>query len=279
MQGTFANTPALMIVPLLALLLMLTEWLYIRLALHDYDAYDVRETAGSLMIAIGNILLRPLTAIIGAIPLYHANKYRILDAPERSLASFCVLFVLVDLIGYWYHRMSHRIRFLWATHAVHHSTTKLNLTAAVRNGGARVLSGAVFFYLPLTLIGFHPLATAGIIQLNLLYQFLLHTHLSLRLGPLEWVLNTPSHHRVHHATNDECLNKNFGGVLILWDRMFGTFAEGPKEEPLRYGLLHSLPSQGPIVVYFYEWARLLSDTRRANSFWTRLKVLCSAPVS
>ena len=188
-----------------------------------------------------------------------------------------ILFVLVDLAEYWFHRAAHRVRFMWASHSVHHSTTRFNLTAAVRLPWTGALSGAVFFFLPLTLIGFHPLAMIGMLFLNLLYQFFLHTEHAPRLGPLEWVLNTPTHHRVHHAANASCLDKNFGGVFIIWDRLFGTFAQAPKDETLRFGLVHPLPSQNLLTVNFHEWRKLMQDTWQARGLKARLRVLVGAP--
>jgi sterol desaturase/sphingolipid hydroxylase (fatty acid hydroxylase superfamily) len=117
----------------------------------------------------------------------------------------------------------------------------------------------------------------AIALLNLIYQFFLHTEQAPRLGPLEWVLNTPAHHRVHHASNEHCLDKNFGGVFIIWDRLFGTFAEAPRDETLRFGLVSPLPSQGLLTVNFYEWRKLLRDTWRARGLKARLRVLVGAP--
>jgi sterol desaturase/sphingolipid hydroxylase (fatty acid hydroxylase superfamily) len=115
------------------------------------------------------------------------------------------------------------------------------------------------------------------VVLNLFYQFFLHTEHAPRLGALEWVFNTPSHHRVHHASNTACLDKNFAGVFILWDRLFGTFAAAPKDEQLRYGLTTPLPSQNPLTVNFFEWRRLLRDVRQAQGARRRLKVLLGTP--
>jgi sterol desaturase/sphingolipid hydroxylase (fatty acid hydroxylase superfamily) len=185
--------------------------------------------------------------------------------------------VLVDFVEYWFHRAAHSVRFMWASHAVHHSTTRFNLTAAVRLPWTGALSGAVFFFLPLALLGFHPLAMTGMALLNLLYQFFLHTEQAPRLGPLEWLLNTPAHHRVHHASNASCLDKNFGGVFIIWDRLFGTFAQAPKDERLRFGLVSPLPSQNPLTVNFHEWRKLMRDTWRARGLKARLRALVGAP--
>jgi sterol desaturase/sphingolipid hydroxylase (fatty acid hydroxylase superfamily) len=269
--------PMLKLIPLLTFGLMLIEWLYVRLALHDVDSHDLRETTSSIVTALGNHLIRPFASLLVAIPLYAAYQIRLFDIPSTSIVALIALFVLVDFADYWFHRAAHRVRIMWATHAVHHSATRFNLTAAIRLGWTGPLSGAAFFFMPLTLLGFHPLAVLAMATLNLLYQFFLHTEHAPRLGPLEWVLNTPAHHRVHHASNVACLDKNFAGVFILWDRLFGTFAEAPKDEPLRFGLVAPLPSQQLLTVNFHEWRRLLADAWRAESLKARVKVLIGAP--
>jgi sterol desaturase/sphingolipid hydroxylase (fatty acid hydroxylase superfamily) len=272
-----AQYPALRIIPLLAFGTMLAEWLYIRLALQDAGSHDLKETATSIATAIGNQLMRPVAALLVALPLYVAYQFRLFDIPSTSVAALIVLFVLVDFVEYWFHRTAHRVRLLWATHAVHHSATSFNLTAAVRIGWTSPLSGVAFFFLPLAFVGFHPLAIMAMLVLNLFYQFFLHTEHAPRLGALEWVLNTPTHHRVHHAANTACLDKNFAGVFIVWDRLFGTFAAAPNGEQLRYGLTPPPPSQNPLTVSFFEWRRLLRDVRQARGLRRRLKVLFGAP--
>ncbi|MGA7485901.1 MAG: sterol desaturase family protein [Xanthobacteraceae bacterium] len=272
-----AQYPALRLIPLLTFATMLAEWLYIRIALHDVDSHDLEEAAASIATAIGNQLMRPAASLLVALPLYLAYQFRLFDIPSTSVVALVVLFVLVDFADYWFHRAAHRVRILWATHAVHHSTTSFNLTAAVRLGWTGPLSGAVVFFLPLALVGFHPFAIMATIVLNLLYQFFLHTEHAPRLGALEWVLNTPTHHRVHHAANAACLDKNFAGVFIVWDRLFGTFAAAPSGEKLRFGLLAPLPSQNPLTVNFFEWRRLLRDLRRAEGTKRRLRILFGAP--
>ena len=276
MTAAAANTRPLQFILLLTFGLMLVEWLYVRLALHDRDSHDLKETTTSIVTAIGNQFIRPATSFLIAFPLYFAYQHRLFEIPT-TIVTLVILFVLVDFAEYWFHRAAHSVRFMWASHAVHHSSTRFNLTAAVRLPWTGALSGAVFFFVPLTLIGFHPLGVTGMALLNLVYQFFLHTEHASRLGPLEWVLNTPAHHRVHHASNEHCLDKNFGGVFIIWDRLFGTFAEAPRDEKLRFGLVSPLPSQGLLTVNFHEWRKLLLDTRRARGLMARLRVLISAP--
>jgi sterol desaturase/sphingolipid hydroxylase (fatty acid hydroxylase superfamily) len=272
-----AQYPALRLIPLLTFGMMLAEWLYLRLALHDAGSHDLKETAASIATALGNQLVRPAAAVLAAFPLFATYQFRLFDLPSSGFAALVVLFVLVDFTAYWFHRAAHRVRLLWATHAVHHSATAFNLTAAVRLGWTGPLSGTVLFFLPLALIGFHPLAIMAMLVLNLLYQFFLHAAYAPRLGPLEWLLNTPTHHRVHHAANASCLDKNFGGVFIIWDRMFGTFAAAPPDETLQFGLDAPLPSQNLLTVNFFEWRRLLWDMRQVQGLKQRLRILFGAP--
>jgi sterol desaturase/sphingolipid hydroxylase (fatty acid hydroxylase superfamily) len=132
---------------------------------------------------------------------------------------------------------------------------------------------------PLAWIGFHPLAIVGMLGANLAYQFFIHTELAPRLGPLEWVLNTPTHHCVHHASNEACLDKNYGGVLIIFDRLFGTFAEAPKDEKLHYGLVGGAPILNPIRIALGEWGAMFRDFRRASSLREKQRVLFAPPGS
>jgi sterol desaturase/sphingolipid hydroxylase (fatty acid hydroxylase superfamily) len=166
---------------------------------------------------------------------------------------------------------------MWATHAVHHSATRLNLTAAIRLGWTGALSGSALFFVPLIWLGFHPVALGAMLGLNLAYQLFIHTELIGRLGPLEWVLNTPEHHRVHHASNAACLDRNYGGVLIIYDRLFGTLAAPPKDEALRYGLVHPVESHNPVRIALGEWFSMLKEAWQAGSWRRRLQLLFGAP--
>ncbi|MDX2287311.1 MAG: sterol desaturase family protein [Hyphomicrobiaceae bacterium] len=243
--------------------LMVLEYAASRLA--HLETHDAKETAASFVIAIGNRIVRTLEAGLVAAPFFLAYQYRLFDVDLDSPLAWVALFLLVEFVYYWHHRASHTVRWLWATHSVHHSPTRLNLTAGIRLGWTAGISGHFLFYVPLALIGFHPLAIAAVLGANLGYQFFIHSELAPRLGPLEWILNTPTHHRVHHACNDECLDKNFGGTLIVFDRLFGTFATPPKREPLRYGLVGRSPSHNPVTIVFGEWAAILKDLRKSDA--------------
>lgn len=266
---------------LLALAFVAIEFVLSRLAAHDNgnsdDGYDAKETAASVGVAIGDIVIRKLGAGLVALPFLAAYELRVADIPLTTLGSWLALFLAVDFVYYWFHRAAHRIRWFWATHAVHHSATRFNLSAAVRLGWTGQLSGAFVFFLPLALVGFHPLAIAAMLGASLLYQFFLHTRFDVSLGPLEWVLNTPRHHRVHHACNDACLDRNYGSVLIIWDRMFGTFAAAPAGEPLQFGLKGVPATNNVLSIAFGEWGRLFGDLRRAGSINERLRVLFGPP--
>jgi sterol desaturase/sphingolipid hydroxylase (fatty acid hydroxylase superfamily) len=229
------------------------------------EIHDVSETASSLAIAVGNGFIRASVAGIVAIPFIFVPQHRLFDIPLDKVWALLGLFLGLEFLYYWMHRAAHTVRWLWATHSVHHSPTKLNFTAGIRLGWTGLISGNFLFFLPLVWIGFHPLAVIAMLALNLMYQFFLHTELAPRLGPLEWVFNTPRHHSVHHASNGSCLDKNFSGFLIIFDRLFGTFAVPPKDEPLRYGLTEPLKSQNPLYVVFREWLRMAADLRRARS--------------
>jgi sterol desaturase/sphingolipid hydroxylase (fatty acid hydroxylase superfamily) len=237
------------------------------------DLYDMRESATSLGMAIGQTISRGVGAVIFAVPFAFVWQHRVFDFDQTSVLALVGLFVGSEFVYYWHHRASHTIRWMWATHSVHHSATRLNLSAAIRLGWTNNLSGGFIFFLPLVWIGFHPLAVTGIFALNLFYQFFIHTELVPTLGPLEWVLNTPAHHRVHHAANTECLDRNYGGVLIVFDRLFGTLASAPKNEPLRYGLVGATPTFNPLQIAFGEWAAMLRDAWHAPSLKQKFAAL------
>jgi sterol desaturase/sphingolipid hydroxylase (fatty acid hydroxylase superfamily) len=243
----------------------------------DDDVYDAAETVASFGVAIGNVFAKALTGGVAAFPLVFAYQHRLFEIPLDSVWSWTVLFVAVEFCYYWFHRASHRIRWLWATHAVHHSATQFNLSAGIRLGWTGQLTGAFLFFLPLAWLGFHPLAITLLLGLGLFYQFFLHTGATVHLGPLEWVLNTPRHHRTHHAVNDSCLDRNYGSVLIVFDRMFGTFAEAPRDEPLQFGLRGRLPSSNPFRIVFGEWIALAGDVRRTRGVLRKLRLLFGPP--
>lgn len=180
-------------------------------------------------------------------------------------------FVLYDFCYYWLHRLGHERNVLWAAHSVHHQSEEYNLTTALR----QTSSGFIFswlFYLPLALLGVPPLVFITVASLNLLYQFWVHTRHIPKLGWLEWVLITPSNHRVHHAQNPAYLDRNYGGVFILWDRLFGTFKEEDPAEPVVFGVTTPLASWNPLWANLQFYAQLWHDARRTDSLWDKLRI-------
>lgn len=180
-----------------------------------------------------------------------------------------VLFLGVDCAYYWFHRIAHELNAPWAGHVVHHSSEEYNLAVALRQGTFQGCFSWVF-YLPLAFLGFAPLWYAALSSFDTLYQFWIHTRVIGKLGPLEWVFNTPSHHRVHHARNPQYLDKNYAGTLIIWDRMFGTFIE-EQEEPV-YGLTKPLNSWNPLWANLHVWADLFRDAWLAPRWVDKFKI-------
>jgi sterol desaturase/sphingolipid hydroxylase (fatty acid hydroxylase superfamily) len=206
-------------------------------------------------------------------------SHRLYTMPMRSVWPWAVLFVGQEFLYYWLHRADHRVRWLWATHSVHHSPNDLNLSAAYRLGWTQGLSAGPLFFAPLVLAGFPPVIVGASLALNLLYQFWLHTTWTPRLGPLEWLLNTPAHHRVHHASNPEYLDANFGGVLIVFDRWFGTFRAERAAIALRYGLVEPLNSYNPLLIGLHGWIAIIRDMASSKDLRALFASILGAPRS
>lgn len=227
--------------------------------------YETRDSFASLAMGLGS-QIAPLfggAAIVLAIWSF-VYQHRWFDIPNAWWA-IALAFVLDDFRYYWWHRISHERRIFWASHVVHHSSQHYNLTTALRQPWTGLVIGSLLFKTPLILIGFHPAMIAFVGAANLVYQFWIHTEQIGRLGPLEWVMNTPSHHRVHHATNPAYLDANYAGTLIVWDRIFGTFvAEKPDERP-RYGIIKNLATFNPLTISFHEWLAIARDLKSARS--------------
>jgi sterol desaturase/sphingolipid hydroxylase (fatty acid hydroxylase superfamily) len=239
--------------------------------------YDWRQSGVSLAIALGQQLSGVAAAALMAGLFVFVHEHRLFDIAMNSAWKIGLLFVCIEFVYYWHHRINHECRWFWASHAVHHSANDFNLSAAYRLGWTAGITGHSLFYLPLVWLGFPPKAVFGMLALNLLYQFWLHTELVPRLGAFEWLFNTPSHHRVHHASNPEYLDRNYGGTLIVFDRLFGTFAAEHQDAPCRYGLTHPLYSANPLRIVFHEWIAIVRDLRHARDWRERLCLLFAAP--
>lgn len=205
--------------------------------------------------------------------LYIFEHLRFFTLPN-TIWIWLILFFGVDFFYYWFHRMSHQINALWAAHIVHHQSEEYNLTVALRQswfqGG---FSWA--FYLPLAFVGFDPIMFLTVSSFNTLYQFWIHTRTIKSMGFLEYVLNTPSHHRVHHGSNPKYIDKNHAGTLIIWDRMFGTFQK--EEEEVYYGITSPLASWNPVWANFHYWQELVTTAKSADGITEKIKVFVKPP--
>jgi alkylglycerol monooxygenase len=201
-------------------------------------------------------------------------SHRLFDIPASGAWAWAACFVGVDFLYYWFHRWSHEAGAGWAAHVVHHQSEEYNLAVALRQGAFQpAFSWA--FYLPLAVLGFPPAMFLGASSINTLYQFWIHTRLIGRLGPLEWVLNTPSHHRVHHGRNPRYVDRNHGGTLIVWDRLFGTFRE-EGDEPV-YGITKPLASWNPVWANLHQWVEMWDVARGSGRPLDALRVLWKPP--
>jgi sterol desaturase/sphingolipid hydroxylase (fatty acid hydroxylase superfamily) len=194
--------------------------------------------------------------------LYEATPLRM----GNGVLAWVLLFFAEDFCYYWFHRVHHESRFFWASHVVHHSSEHYNLSTALRQTWTPMTH--TFFWAPLALLGFHPALILTQHAFSLLYQFWIHTETVRTLGPLEGVLNTPSHHRVHHGANARYLDRNYAGILILWDRLFGTFQ--PEDERPIYGLTKNIHTYNPLRIAFHEYAAIVRDVLRPNPWRVRL---------
>ena len=239
--------------------------------------YDWRAYFASLGDAVGRRAVDALGLSIAAPVLAWAYAHRVQTLSLATPEAFALLFTGQEFLYYGYHRAAHRVRWFWATHSVHHSPNELTLAAALRLGWTGKLSGNAIFFVPLVWLGFPPVAVLATLGANLLYQFWLHAPWMPRLGPLEWVLNTPTHHKVHHASNDEYLDCNYGGVLIVFDRLFGTFVDLRDDVPPRYGLTTPLVSHNPLRIALHGWITLAQDLRAARGARAWLRILFGPP--
>ncbi|WP_116108529.1 sterol desaturase family protein [Lewinella sp. IMCC34191] len=239
------------------------------------ERYERRDTISSLSMGVGNALIRLLTKGLSLGVFYLIYAYRLFDLGDAWWV-WVLCFFAEDLTYYIFHRSSHGIRYFWASHVIHHSSKKYNLSTALRQTWTGNLSGAFLFHAWLPLIGFHPIMVAIFETCSLIYQFWIHTEYIQRLPrPIEFVFNTPSHHRVHHARDVNYLDRNHGGVLIIWDRLFGTFQEERKRPT--YGLVTDIDTFNPLRIATHEWGALFQDLRKAPDWRARLNYLFGPP--
>jgi len=190
--------------------------------------------------------------------------------------AWLILLFADDFCFYWHHRLSHHVRILWAAHINHHSSVNYNLAVALRQSWTEILYKYTFWIM-LPLIGFHPIMIFTMMGISLLYQFWVHTKVIKRLGPLEWIMNTPSHHRVHHASNARYLDRNHAGIFIIWDRMFGTFQEELDEDPVVYGITSNIHTYNLFKIAFHEFRNIWKDVSEAPNLKSKLAYVFAPP--
>ena len=239
------------------------------------DNYEFKDAGTSIVMGFGNVFLGLISKSLVLTVFLFFYEFRIFTIPFIWW-SWILVFFAEYFCYYWFHRTSHEKRLFWASHIVHHSSQKYNLSTALR----QTWSGSFYsfiFWIPLIILGFHPIMVLVQISISLLYQYWIHTELIQKLPKwFEAVFNTPSHHRVHHATNPQYLDRNHAGILIIWDRLFSTF-EPEVEKPV-YGLVKNINTYNPIKVAFNEWIQLFKDVISSKtSFPNKLKYFLKPP--
>lgn len=237
--------------------------------------YEARDSGTSLLMGLGYVTQSLVTGAL-ILKLNEAvYAHRLFDLPEAPwVMGLC--FFAEDHSYYWFHRVSHERRWFWASHVVHHSSQHYNLSTALRQAWTTALTGGWIFWLPLPLLGFPPKMVAFFSGVSLVYQFWIHTEGIRTLGPFEAVFNTPAHHRVHHGTTPADLDRNYAGILIVWDRLYRTF-QPELAGPHRYGIVHQLRTFNPVRVALHEWAAIGRELMAARSVRQVLGTLFGPP--
>jgi sterol desaturase/sphingolipid hydroxylase (fatty acid hydroxylase superfamily) len=237
------------------------------------DLYQVKDTAASLTMGLGNVFIGLVDKGMVLAIFTFVHKFAIFKIGYTWWA-WALIFFADDFSYYWFHRVSHECRFFWASHVVHHSSQRYNLGTALRQTWTGTLMSWIF-WLWLPLMGFPPLMILTMQAVSLLYQFWIHTEIVRHMGPLEAVMNTPSHHRVHHGVNEKYLDRNHAGILIIWDRLFGTY-EPEVEKPV-YGLTKNINTYNPFRIAFQEWLDIWHDARTAPTWRLKMRYVFGKP--
>jgi len=260
-------------IPFFVLLLSIEAWFSYK---ENKDLYEKKDTWSSLALGIGNVLTGFVTKalIFGVFMLIY--KYRLFTLDSSQWWFWVLLFFADDFSYYLFHRTAHHVNWFWASHVVHHSSQRYNLAAALRQTWTGNATGSFLFWAWMPFVGFHPLLVLFMQQVSLIYQFWIHTETIRKMpGWIEFIFNTPSHHRVHHGSDLKYLDKNHAGILIIWDRFFGTFKK--EEERPNYGLTRNVNTFNPVSVAFSEWKHLYKKITTTHSTKDALKYLIKPP--
>ncbi len=239
------------------------------------DIYEIKDSIACITMGLGSVVIglaMKILAFVVFTGLYSISPFQM----GYDWWVWILCFFADDFSFYWHHRLSHEVRILWAAHVNHHSSMRLNFSTALRQSWAEQLYKYVF-WLWMPLVGFPPLMIMIMISLSLIYQFLQHTQFIGKLGVLEWFFNTPSHHRVHHAFNVRYLDRNHAGVLIIWDRLFGTFQEELEKEKPIYGITENIHTYNPLIIATHEFANIWRDIKKSKTFKEKLGYIFMPP--
>ncbi len=237
--------------------------------------YEWRDTLVSISMGIGSLVVKaPLLATVFAFNVF-LYKYRFFDLPQGWWV-WLALLVCEDFCFYWFHRVRHEVRILWAEHIAHHSSQHYNLSTALRQPWTAIVTGPIF-WIPMPLLGFTPEQILLAHSISLIYQYWIHTELVGKMGAFGWVFNTPSHHRVHHGANPIYLDRNHGGILIVWDRLFGTFQAEIDAEPVNFGLTTNIKNFNLFRNVFHEFAATFRDVRKVSAWQHKLGYVFGPP--
>jgi len=263
------NIVAAAAIPMISLVLL--EWVLNYFQKKEH--YDSLDTLSATFIGLVNVAQSALlkVATFGVIIFfYNLVPWSI----PQTWWAFIVCIVCIDFFRYWAHRVAHESRFWWATHVTHHNSEKYNLSVSFRLGWTQHIK--IIFFIPVALMGFDPVMFFICHQIEVLYQFWIHAAFITKLPrPIEYLFVTPSHHRVHHATNKHYLDKNYGSTLIIWDRLFGTFE--PEVEQAKYGITVPVNSYNPVTLNFHEWVDIFKDVKNSNSLKEAYAMVFTSP--
>ena len=238
------------------------------------------DSAASIGMGIGSLILGLGTKFLGFGLFLFLYQFDVFGLQQHlgmdKWYAWLILLFADDFSFYWHHRSSHHIRILWAAHINHHSSVNYNLAVALRQSWTEIFYKYIF-WMWLPLIGFHPIMIFTMMGISLLYQFWIHTRIIKRLGPLEWIMNTPSHHRVHHASNARYLDKNHAGIFIIWDRLFGTFQEELEEDPVVFGITSNIYTYNLFKIAFHEFGNIFKDVSEAPDLKSKLAYIFAPP--
>lgn len=234
------------------------EWFFVGRA-KLAGRYEGKDAFASMTMGLGNLITDLFFGFISLGILLFAWNFRLFDL-GYDWPIILLALIAQDFVYYWKHRIAHQVRWFWSAHIVHHSSEHYNLTTALRQPWNNHFTGHVFLSIPLVLLGFHPLLIAFVASLNLVYQFWIHTEAIDKMPKwFEAVMNTPSHHRVHHGTNPQYLDMNYAGIFIVWDKLFGTFVEEQDDVDIKYGVVKPVETYNPVKIAFVEWMNVFKD--------------------